>query len=89
MMYHLFLDTFWKVVKTVKTSDTKSLLFTLGQPGFDGNECPVSCPTKCDGDDMHCYGGSDFNGCANGDFCMPSKGKCVIIFKYLFQIMLG
>ena len=24
MMYHLFLDTFWKMVKIVKTSDQKS-----------------------------------------------------------------
>ena len=50
------------------------LYFILGGPGFDGNECPAFCPTKCDGDDMYCYAGRDMNDCEKPGTCMPSKG---------------
>ena len=49
-------------------------IFSSGQLDYNGNECPVTCPTKCDGDDMWCYGGYDDNGCQMPDTCMPMKG---------------
>jgi len=43
--------------------------------GKDGNECPVTCPTKCDDSiDMLCWGDVDANGCRMPDFCVPQKG---------------
>ena len=50
------------------------MFFFSGAIGNDGNECPVMCPTKCDGDDMYCPGGEDGNGCMMPDNCMPMKG---------------
>ena len=50
-------------------------LITLGAPGFDGNECPAFCPTKCDdSNEMYCYAGRDMNDCEKPGTCMPSKG---------------
>ena len=44
--------------------------------GNDGFECPVTCPMKCDGDDLWCYGGVNEAGCAMQDFCMPKDSEC-------------
>ena len=50
-------------------------LINSGAPGFDGNECPAFCPTKCDGDDITCSNlGRDLNDCEKPGTCMPSKG---------------
>ena len=52
-----------------------SLPFLSGPVGKDGNECPISCPMKCDdSSELYCDGGYDDNDCANGDFCIPAKG---------------
>ena len=42
----------------------------------------MHCPAAChDRDEMSCYGGKDWNGCQNPDFCAPNKGKIVSIYK--------
>ena len=51
--------------------------FLSGPVGNDGNECPVFCSTSCNGDEMSCYGGKDWNGCLQPEFCMPNKGIVV------------
>ena len=51
-----------------------------GPVGFDGHECPVHCPASCNGDEMSCYGGKDWNGCQHPDFCVPTKGIIVNIY---------
>merc|ERR1712203_496816 len=45
-----------------------------GPVGNDGHECPMHCPAACnDQHEMSCYGGKDWNGCQNPDFCAPTK----------------
>ena len=51
------------------------MFFLSGPVGKDGNECPISCPMKCDdSSEMYCDGGLDDNDCHYGDFCIPAKG---------------
>ena len=50
-----------------------------GPVGNNGLECPVHCSVSCNGDEMSCYGGKDWNGCQQPDFCMPNKGKVLNI----------
>ena len=56
--------------------DSYSLPFLSGPVGKDGNECPISCPMKCDdSSEMYCVDGTiDANGCVMQDFCIPAKG---------------
>ena len=49
-------------------------LFVCASLAFAQN-CPSDvAPVKCGADEMSCYGGSDYNGCIQPDFCYPSKG---------------
>ena len=52
-----------------------SFVSISGPVGNDGNECPVTCPTRCGNEDMYCPGGDDGNGCMMPDTCVPKKGK--------------
>merc|ERR1719266_1063872 len=47
---------------------------SIGEPGKDGNACPVTCPQKCSHEEMSCWGGKDNNDCTMPDFCIPMKG---------------
>ena len=49
------------------------MIHYAGPPSY---ECPIMCPTKCDGDDMYCPGGYDGNGCMMPDTCMPKDSDC-------------
>ena len=44
------------------------------EPAIDpATKCPFHCPTMCAETEMHCYGGSDANGCMMPDICVPSQ----------------
>ena len=48
-------------------------IYQKGPLGNDGNPCPNYCPTHCGPNEMPCCGGTDQNGCAMPDICIPTK----------------
>merc|ERR1712168_845631 len=52
-----------------------------GLSGKNGNDCPVSCPAKCDDsmNDLRCPGGEDDNGCPMPDSCRSMYEDCPAI----------
>ena len=81
--YPTYLEKLYGIVIKWFEHHFKSVInFLSGPVGNDGHECPMHCPAACnDQHEMSCYGGKDWNGCQNPDFCAPTKRKIVDINK--------
>ena len=83
LTFPTYLEKFYGIgIKQFEHHYKSDINFLSGPVGNDGYECPMHCPAPChDGDEMSCYGGKDWNGCQNPDFCAPNKGKIVSTYK--------